>query len=148
LESSFSNKNNLARKRLTNTDLLGLNNMRVDQGNRYEKELGDILPLNPRNSLPPSFERYALRRRLAVTKKGYIRLVSKAKGGRVAVLMGSETPFILRKRSAGRFVVIGETYMHRIIGREVIEASKIGRIENGKIALHQQVFAGSFKECS
>ena len=70
------------------------------------------------------------------------------KGDRVAVLMGSETPFILRKRSAGRFVVIGETYMHRIIGGEVIEAWKIGRIENGKIALHQQVFAGSFKECS
>jgi hypothetical protein len=142
LESSFPNKNNPARKHLTNTDLLGLNNMRVDQGNWYGKELGDILPLNPRNTLPTSFERYALRRRLTRTKKGYIRLVLKAKGGRVAVLMGSETPFILRKRSSGGFVAIGETYMHRIIGREVIDAWKIGRIE------HQQVFAGSFKECS
>ena len=83
-----------------------------------------------------------------MTKKGYIRLVSKAKGGRVAVLMGSETPFILQKRCVVGSEVIGETYMHRIIGGEVIEAWKIGRIENGKIALHQQVFAGSFKECS
>jgi hypothetical protein len=88
--------------------------------------------LNPRNTLPTSFERYALRRRLTRTKKGYIRLVLKAKGGRVAVLMGSETPFILRKRSSGGFVAIGETYMHRIIGREVIDAWKIGRIENGE----------------
>jgi hypothetical protein len=36
------------------------------------------------------------------------------KGDRVAVLMGSETPFILRKRSAGGFELIGETYMHGI----------------------------------
>lgn len=59
-----------------------------------------------------------------MTKKGYLGLVPKGaqKGDRVAVRMGSETPFILRKRSAGGFEVIGETYVHGIMDGEVIEA--------------------------
>jgi hypothetical protein len=116
LESRFSNKNNPARKHLTNTALLGLNNIGVDQGKWYEKKLGDSVPLVPRNT-PPGFEKYALGRRLVVTKKDYIELVPKGtqKGDRVAVLMGSETPFILQKRCVVGSEVIGETYKHWIM---------------------------------
>lgn len=90
--------------------------MSVDQGKSHEKKLGDIVSFIPRNSLPPSLGKYAPGRSLAETKKGYIGLVQKGaqKDDRVAVLMGSETPFILRKRSAGGFELIGETYMHGI----------------------------------
>jgi hypothetical protein len=138
LESRFCNKNNPARKHLTNTELLGLKKIGMNQGKWYEKELGDMVPFIPKNTLPPGFEKYALGRSLAITKKGYLGLVAKGaqKGDRVAVLMGSETPFILRKRSASGFAVIGETYMHGIMDGEVIEAWQNGIIENGKIVLH------------
>jgi len=138
LESRFCNKNNPARKHLTNTKLFGVDNMGVNQEKWLEKALEDIVPFIPRNTLPPGFEKYALGRSLAITKKGYLGLVSKdtRKGDRVAVLMGSETPFILRKRSDGGFAVVGETYMHGIMDGEVIEAWKNGRIEKGKIVLH------------
>lgn len=58
-------------------ELLGLNNMGVDQGKWYEKKLRDIVRLVSRYTLLPGFERYALGRRLAVTKTGYIGLVLK-----------------------------------------------------------------------
>jgi hypothetical protein len=138
LESRFCNKNNPVRKHLTNIESFWSNNMGVDLWKCYEKKLGDMVPFIGRNTLPPGFENYALGRSLAVTKKGYLGLVSKdvQKGDRVAVLMGSETPFILRKRSFGGFAVIGETYIHGIMDGEVIEAWKNGIIESGKIVLY------------
>lgn len=138
LESRFCNKNNPGRKHLRNTKAFGSNNIGVDLWKCYEKKLGDLVPFIERNTLPPGFEKYALGRSLAVTKKGYLGLVLKdvQKGDRVAVLMGSETPFILRKRSSDGFSVIGETYIHGIMDGEVIEAWKNGRIESGKIVLH------------
>ena len=138
LEGKYRNKNNPVRKHLTNIEAFGPNNVSLDLWKCYEKKLGDMVPLIVRNTLPPEFEKYALGRRLAVTEKGYLGLVSNdvQKGDRVAVLMGSETPFILRKRSFGGFAMIGETYIHGIMDGEIIEAWKNGTIESGRIVLY------------
>lgn len=103
-----------------------------------EKKLKDIVPIVPINNLPPGFEKYALGRRLIITKRGYIGLAPSTakKDDRVSILFGSEVPIILRKRHSGGFEVVGETYIHGIMEGEVVEEWKNGLVEAGKIILH------------
>jgi hypothetical protein len=106
-----------------------------------EEALQKIVPIVPKCTLDPGFENFALGRRFFVTKKGYLGLGPRdAKvGDRVSVLLGSDVPFILRKRngsSRGGWEMVGETYVHGIMKGEVIRKWKMGNVEIGKLVLY------------
>ncbi|EXJ72375.1 uncharacterized protein A1O5_04879, partial [Cladophialophora psammophila CBS 110553] len=76
-----------------------------------------------------------------VTKNGYFGLGPKdTRGGdRVAVLFGSNVPFVLRKRGPGtkygEWQLIGETYIHGVMKGELIRQWELGFIESADIVL-------------
>lgn len=80
--------------------------------------------------------RYTIRRKLAITEKGYIGLVpaETERGDLVCVLYGGQMPFILRAiEGSEKYELIGEAYVHGIMDgealREGIEEQnfKVGR---------------------
>ena len=106
-----------------------------------EEVLQKVVPIVPGHILDPGFEDFALGRRFFVTRKGYLGLGPRDTkvGDRVSVLLGSDVPFILRKRegaSRGGWKMVGETYVHGIMEGEVIEKCKMGYLEVGKLVLH------------
>jgi hypothetical protein len=62
-------------------------------------------------------------RRFAVTEKGYIALVPGCaiEGDQVCVFLGSGVPYILRPASEGRFLLVGDAYIHGIMDGEALE---------------------------
>lgn len=93
----------------------------------------------PKGTLPGGFEKYALGRKFFITKKGYFGLTSKeAKvGDRVAVLLGSDVPFVLRAcgRVEGKrnWQMIGEAYVDGIMDGEVLNQVDLGNVQPSMI---------------
>lgn len=90
---------------------------------------------------PPSTDdmrliKYALGRKFFVSVDGYFGLAppSTRKGDRIAVLLGAEVPFILRKVGSA-FQVVGESYVHGLMGGEAIDRWLLGLKEVRKIVL-------------
>jgi hypothetical protein len=79
-------------------------------------------------------DRYQLRnttsaiagRRFAVTTKAYAGLVPTAaqRGDKIVILQGFGVPLVMRRRSAGGFVLIGDCYIHGIMLGEALRAKK------------------------
>jgi len=65
-------------------------------------------------------------RRFAVTTKAYAGLVPTAaqRGDKTVILQGFGVPFVMRRRSAGGFVLIGDCYFHGIMLGEALRAEK------------------------
>ncbi len=93
-------------------------------------------------------EIFALGRKFFISKKGYFGLgpPGAKKGDRIAVLLGNDVPFILRRRGelgekqdTGKdcrgWEVIGETYVHGIMKGEVVRQWEMGYLETSKIML-------------
>ncbi|KAI9691963.1 MAG: hypothetical protein M1820_009671 [Bogoriella megaspora] len=72
-------------------------------------------------------------RRLVTTMKGYLGLVpgSTQQGDVIAVLMGCDTPLVLRK-SGSAYEVVGECYVHGIMHGEVLRM-----VEEGKCKIEE-----------
>ena len=75
-------------------------------------------------------------RRLVTTRGGYLGLVPAAArcGDVVAVLMGCDTPLVLRRRD-GEYEVVGECYVHGIMHGEVIDMVTDGKQKIEEITL-------------
>lgn len=92
-----------------------------------------------RGTLRSGYEKYALGRKFFITKKGYFGLTSKeAKvGDRVAVLLGSDVPFVLRAcgRVEGKrnWQMIGEAYVDGIMDGEVLNQVDLGNVQTSMI---------------
>jgi len=80
--------------------------------------------------------KYALGRRLFVSKDGYLGLAppDAQKGDRVAVLYGANVPFILRKTDS-KFQVVGESYVHGLMDGEAVDMWRLGTKEVRNIVL-------------
>jgi Heterokaryon incompatibility protein (HET) len=65
-------------------------------------------------------------RRLAVTTKAYAGLVPTAtqRGDKIVILQGFGAPFVMRRTSAGKFVLVGDCYVHGIMQGEAFNARK------------------------
>ena len=118
---------------------IGVQDPKIDY-HQFRKELDDSLArtvrIVPSDTLEPGFEKYALGRRFFITKRGYFGLAPKGaeSGDRIVVVFGSEVPFIMRKHSSGGgYELLGETYVHGIMGGEVIKEWQNGETETGKI---------------
>lgn len=57
-------------------------------------------------------------------------------GDKICVLLGLRSRLSCRNSSLVIFEMVGETYLHRIMEEEVIEARKNGRVEVDKIVFH------------
>ncbi len=64
----------------------------------------------------------AFQRNFCSTKEGRMGLVPGAalKGDLIAIILGADVPFVLRTTSMGRYVLIGECYIHGIMKGEAI----------------------------
>lgn len=51
---------------------------------------------------------------------GYVPMRAK-KGDLVCILFGSEVPFVVRKEAEGKYLLVGECYMHGIMEGEAVE---------------------------
>lgn len=94
----------------------------------------------PPGTLGVGMEKYALGRKFFVTKEGRFGMgpTEVRKGDRVAILLGSDVPFILRKYGlTGKdgWELIGETYIHGCMDGELIEKCKSGLLKTEKIVL-------------
>lgn len=93
----------------------------------------------PRGTLGAGFEKYALGRKFFITKKGYFGLASKEvkAGDNVAVILGSDVPFILRAcgRVEGKrnWQMIGEAYVDGIMDGEVLSQVDLGNVQPSMI---------------
>ncbi|KAL7814949.1 HET domain-containing protein [Trichoderma aethiopicum] len=102
---------------------------------RVDEMLKQQPSLVPQDTLPAGIEKYALGRRFFITKKGYFGLgPQKAEpGDRIAVLLGSGVPFVLRRCSTAEgkrvWKVMGECYVHGIMQGEVIQKWELGSAE-------------------
>ncbi|KAF2191920.1 putative heterokaryon incompatibility protein 6, OR allele, partial [Zopfia rhizophila CBS 207.26] len=61
-----------------------------------------------------------------ITRKGHLVLSSEyvKRGDFVALIRGTQVPFILRRQSGGQYQVIGEAYVDGIMDGEAMESSK------------------------
>ncbi|KAK5164870.1 uncharacterized protein LTR77_009534 [Saxophila tyrrhenica] len=95
--------------------------------------------MSPQGTLAQGLEKYALRRKFFITKKGYFGLgpSNVRPSDRIAVLFGVSAPIVMRTEEAGSpgKRVIGEIYVHDIMHCEVIEEWQNGHVEAGKILL-------------
>jgi hypothetical protein len=68
----------------------------------------------------------SLRRLPSITQKGHLVLSSEyvKRGDFVALIRGSQVPFLLRLQSCGRYQLIGEAYVDRIMDGEAMRNSK------------------------
>lgn len=66
-------------------------------------------------------------RRLVLTRNGYLALaaISAGVGDQVWILCGPSTPFVLRPLSNGRYMLMGEAYVHGIMHGEAVKAGKV-----------------------
>lgn len=86
-------------------------------------------------------EKYALRRRFFVTKKGYFGMGPEdiRSGDRLAAFLGLPVPMTLRNELEAGVrgkTVLGETYVHGIMDGEVVQQWRDGGcVEAGKIHL-------------
>lgn len=80
--------------------------------------------------------KYALGRRFFVSEDGYFGLAppDARKGDQVAVLYGSEIPFILRKIGS-TFQIVGESYVHGLMSGEAVDKWRLGLREVRNIVL-------------
>lgn len=80
--------------------------------------------------------KYALGRRFFVSGDGYFGLAppNARKGDRVAVLCGTETPFLLQKTDSA-FQVVGESYVHGLMNGEAVDEWRLGLREVRRIVL-------------
>ena len=85
-----------------------------------------------RNELPLAFQIMgrSLGRLPFVTKKGHLGLGSDGvrQGDAIAIIEGSQVPFVLRPLGKGRFNLVGEAYVDGIMDGEAAEASKFSYI--------------------
>lgn len=90
----------------------------------------------PPSSNDASLIKYALSRRFIVSAQGYFGLAppGTCKGDRIAVLLGVEVPFILRK-TGSTFQVVGESYIHGLMDGEAVSKSQFGLAETRNIIL-------------
>ncbi|KAK3367713.1 heterokaryon incompatibility protein-domain-containing protein [Podospora didyma] len=72
--------------------------------------------------LPSESIKFSLGRRLLVTKSGILGLApaSTVPGDLVVVLLGAPVPHILRKQADGDYILVGECYVHGIMGGEAL----------------------------
>ncbi|KAA8617557.1 hypothetical protein PtrSN002B_005790 [Pyrenophora tritici-repentis] len=73
----------------------------------------------------------SLERVPSITKKGHLVLGYEGtkRGDVVALISGSQVPFIFRPQDSGRYRIIGEAYVDGIMDGEAWDSAKIGRIE-------------------
>ncbi|KAK4446522.1 heterokaryon incompatibility protein-domain-containing protein [Podospora aff. communis PSN243] len=107
----------------------------------HQKLLRETPSMVPRCSLPAGMEIYALGRCFFITKAGRFGLGPRGAnvGDAVAVLFGSGVPFLVRKRGrcagggsnsgSGAWQLVGECYVEGVMGGEVMEELKRGRVE-------------------
>lgn len=96
-----------------------------------------------RCTMPAGMEKYALGRSFFVTKAGRFGLGSRntKAGDKVAVVLGSGVPFVLRRCVDGEvdshaWRLVGECYVEGVMGGEMMEDLKMGRLKEGRILLH------------
>jgi Heterokaryon incompatibility protein (HET) len=84
------------------------------------------------------FKRTCAGRRFCVTEKGFMGLVPRSAkpGDKVCILLGAETPFVLRSKARERnemvqYELIGEAYVHGIMDGELIK----GKVEARPLVL-------------
>jgi hypothetical protein len=67
-----------------------------------------------------SIDRWSSKRRFCITNSGALACVPKATrhGDIICVLFGGEVPYVLRPTGTGRFLVVGECYVHGIMKGE------------------------------
>ncbi|KAF2491138.1 hypothetical protein BU16DRAFT_566051 [Lophium mytilinum] len=85
------------------------------------------------------------RRRLFITEEGYMGLGPEALevGDRVAILLGGETPFVLRTAfqdyeyhgASSQYQLVGECYVRDMMSGEIIEVWKSGQLVSEDIVL-------------
>lgn len=102
--------------------------------------LRETIRMVPPDTLGHGMEKYALGRKFFVTKDGRFGMGSAGvrKDDRVAVLFGSDVPFILRKYGLpGKegWELIGESYIHGCMNGELIEKWKLGLLKTEGIVL-------------
>ena len=81
-----------------------------------------------------SFGMTVTRRSFIVTEDGLMGLApgTTRVGDVVVIIAGADTPFVLRSRAgegegAGRFALVGETYVHGVMGGEAVGSDGEGR---------------------
>ena len=79
-------------------------------------------------------------RRFFISEKGYIGLAPgmAEQGDRIAVLFRGRVPYILRENkqdSPITWTFMGDSYLHGIIDREIIEKLEAGEVESEEITL-------------
>ena len=62
-------------------------------------------------------------KRFCVTKDGYVGLIPlrARRGDVICVLLGATVPFVIRKKSNGNFLLIGECYIHGLMDGEALD---------------------------
>lgn len=87
-----------------------------------------------------SFEQmsmYSLQRRLVITAKGFMGLVSRSGevGDEVWILRGARVPFILRRLETGTYQLLGEVYLHGYMNGEVFTRDGMNVEESVRVTL-------------
>jgi hypothetical protein len=83
---------------------------------------GDALVHLGRDDIGTSIIRYTTRRRLYVTDTGYIGLCYRScrKGDEIYLLIGGDTPFVLRRLGTHCFGFKGDSYVHGVMDGELL----------------------------
>jgi hypothetical protein len=79
-------------------------------------------------------------RRFIITEKGYLGLApfQAEVGDLVYVLFGGKTPYILRKSSEDRFLMIGSSYIHGLMDGQAVEMMRLGSLQERRIILGEE----------
>lgn len=80
-------------------------------------------------------EHYLKGRNFFTTKQGYIGLIPEAgkRGDQVCVILGCQSPMLLRRMGSGNMVVIGECYIHGLMNGEALLGTPSSKWQNSWI---------------
>lgn len=118
-------ENNIAQDILLEIQTEELEEGRRSLPDRVTEEMAEYFKAADRYELR-NIARAIAGRRLAVITKAYAGLVPTAaqRGDKIVVLKGFSVPFVMRRTSAGRFVLVGDCYIHGIMQGEALSAGK------------------------
>ncbi|KAI1412849.1 hypothetical protein F5Y13DRAFT_190056 [Hypoxylon sp. FL1857] len=107
----------------------------------FNERMTSAMSMVPQCTLDPDMEKYALGRGFFTTKKGYFGLarMGAAIGDKIAVIRGSEVPFILRSSEEASgdqtWKIIGEAYVHEIMEGQVMAEEAVGNAKSSTICI-------------